>query len=327
MRVLTTFPGCAAGAVFALLGPAGAAPAATYDWTLSGGGDSGSGTLQTGGAAGGGYDILSLAGTIDGQAVALFGGQPGPNGAYTPGNWVYFNNTLYPNSASGSSNCAGGGAVLDGCGIALSIADAYGNIYFNYTGQGSGSYAYLVAPTTYNNFDASFAITPGTSADTYDWTLAGGGDTGSGTLETGAAAGGGYDILSLTGTIDGKAVTLFGGQPGPDGAYTPGDWVYFNNIFYPDSVSGSSSCAGGHAVLDGCGIALSIDGIYGNIYYNYTGNGAGAYAFLISPTSYNNFDAMFTIVPVPEPSSVSLFALGAAGVLLIRRRALSPLLA
>jgi hypothetical protein len=91
MRVLTTFPGCVAGAVFALLGSAGAAPAATYDWTLSGGGDTGSGTLVTGAAAGGGYNILSLAGTIDGEAVALFGGQPGPGGADTPGNWVYFN--------------------------------------------------------------------------------------------------------------------------------------------------------------------------------------------------------------------------------------------
>jgi hypothetical protein len=328
MRVLSRFPGFAAGAVVALLGSAGGAFAATYDWTLSGGGDTGSGQLETGAAAGGGNDILSFTGSIDGEAVALFGGQPGPSGADTPGNWVYFNNILYPDSVSGSSKCAGGAAVLDGCGIALSVGGAYGNIYFNYTGQGSGPYAYLVAPTVHNNFDESFAITPGAAPDTYDWTLSGGGDTGSGTLKTGPAAGGGYDILSLTGSIDGTAVTLFGGQPGPDGADTPGDWVYFNNILYPDSVSGSSKCAGGDAVLDGCGIALSIDGIYGNIYFNYTGNGTGAYAFLTAPTTYNNFDATFTIVAVPEPSSVSLFALGAAGVLFIRRgRTLSSLFA
>jgi hypothetical protein len=107
--------GFAAGAVFALLSSAGGASAAWYEWTLSGGGDTGSGTLETGAVAGGGNDILSFTGSIDGETVGLFGGQPGPTGADTPGDWVYFNNILYPNSVSG-----------DDLGVALrqrSIAD------------------------------------------------------------------------------------------------------------------------------------------------------------------------------------------------------------
>jgi hypothetical protein len=324
MLVSYRVAGLTAGALFAFMGSAGDASAGWYDWTLSGGGDSGSGVLETGPADGGGVDILSLTGSIDGQAVTLYGGQPGPDGADTPGNWVYFNNILYPNSLSGSSHCAGGGAVLDGCGVALKIGSIYGNIYFNYTGHGAGTYAYLEAPTTHNNFDTTFTVAPGGASDIYDWTLSGDGDNGSGTLTTGAADGGGFDVVSLTGSIDGDAVALYGGQPGPDGAYTPGDWVYFNNIFYPNSVSGSSKCAGGDAKLDGCGIALTINGAYGNIYYNYTGQGSGAYAFLIAPTTYNNFDATFTIAAVPEPSSLSLMALAGAGALYIRSRRRTP---
>jgi hypothetical protein len=126
---------------FFFAGSIGTACATTdYQWTLSGGGVSGSGLLTTGAADNGGYDVLSFTGSIDGNALMLYGGQPGPNGASTPGGGVYFDNILYPALNSGSPNCAGGATLVDGCGIAFSILDGYGNIFDNYSGKGTGAY-------------------------------------------------------------------------------------------------------------------------------------------------------------------------------------------
>lgn len=160
----------------------------------------------------------------------------------------------------------------------------------------------------------ALSVSTGTaSATVYDWTLSGGGDTGSGTLTTGAADGGGYDVLSFLGTIDGYAVALSGGQPGPTGNGSPGPF-YFDNIIYPALNSGTPNCAGGKTLLDGCGIAFTIDGGYGNIFDNYSGTGTGAYVYsIVAASSSNNLDANFAITQVPEPSSLSLLVVMVAG--------------
>jgi hypothetical protein len=162
---------------------------------------------------------------------------------------------------------------------------------------------------------------------TYQWTLSGGGASGSGLLVTGAADNGGYDVLSFTGSVDGSPVTLYGGQPGPLGASGPG--VYYDNILYPGLTSGSSSCAGGHTLVDGCGIAFNLGSGIGNIFDNYSGTGTGSYIYGFSSATINtdDYDATFAIAaytpptPTPEPGSVLLLATGlvAMGLLKLKR--------
>jgi len=168
---------------------------------------------------------------------------------------------------------------------------------------------------------ALFISAGSASATVFTWSLTGGGDTGSGTLVTGPAAGAGFDVLSFSGLIDGNVVALFGGQPGPIGASGP-DTIYYDNILYPNSDPGTSNCAGGSAAVDGCGILFAIDGGYGNIFDNYSGTGTGpsVYSTVIASTAYNNFNARFTVSAVPEPWSLSMLAAAAAALALITRR-------
>ena len=48
---------------------------------------------------------------------------------------------------------------------------------------------------------------------------------------------------------------------GPDG-------FYYDNIIYPKSNPGTPNCAGGAAIVDGCGILFTINSNYGNIFLN-----------------------------------------------------------
>ncbi|WP_158788773.1 hypothetical protein [Granulicella sp. L46] len=55
---------------------------------------------------------------------------------------------------------------MDNCGIAFSLGDGYGNIYYNDTGKGTGAYEYTFVDDFQNtsDLDATFAITPSTAA-------------------------------------------------------------------------------------------------------------------------------------------------------------------
>jgi len=165
-------------------------------------------------------------------------------------------------------------------------------------------------------------------ADVYNWTLSGGGDTGSGQLVTGAADGGGHDILSFTGSIDGDPVSLYGGQPGSLGASAPGG-IYYDNIIYPSLNSGTLNCAGGATFVDGCGIAINIDGGIGNIWSSYPGDGvSGAGAYIYTSPSYINGNANFTLTAAPEPGVLSTLTFGlivmSLSVIGIKRRKCIP---
>jgi hypothetical protein len=133
---------------------------------------------------------------------------------------------------------------------------------------------------------------------------------------TGAADGGGYDVLSFTGSIHGDPVSLYGGQPGPLGA--PGPGVYYNNILYPHLKSGSPNCAGGATFVDGCGIAININGGVGNIWSSYVGDGvSGTGAYVYSAPSYVNGNADFTIAAAPEPRVLFTLTIGLLVISLI----------
>ena len=125
----------------ACLAAAVPASATVYLWTMTGGGDSGSGRLVTGAADNGGFDIVSFTGTIDGDPVALLGGQP--RGATTTADGAYlYDNILYAPPDN---------PVFDINGVLFSDAGEEGNLFY---GWGTpGNYSYYRSP-----FDQAYDI-------------------------------------------------------------------------------------------------------------------------------------------------------------------------
>jgi hypothetical protein len=125
----------------ACLAAAVPASATVYLWTMTGGGDSGSGALVTGAADNGGSDIVSFTGAIDGDPVALLGGQPGGATLSADGAYIY-DNILYPPPDN---------PVFDINGVLFSNAGEEGNLFY---GLGApGDYSYYRSP-----FDQAYDI-------------------------------------------------------------------------------------------------------------------------------------------------------------------------
>ncbi|MGA7196431.1 MAG: PEP-CTERM sorting domain-containing protein [Roseiarcus sp.] len=186
---------------------------------------------------------------------------------------------------------------------------------------------------------------------TTNWVVYGA-DRGSGLMTLGPADNGGYDILSMTGTIDGNPITLLGGQPGwlpglPNSNTPPGvtaapaysvDGLTFDNIVYPASNSPDIPCFGpttssSNQFADAYGILFNYNGGEGEIWGNgtappYIFGPPGAYTFEVATgistpasgdtpqtpiISYYNGDVGFQ-VGVPEPSTWAMIIVGFAGL-------------
>jgi hypothetical protein len=140
-----------AGIGTALLSAIAPASATLYDWTLTGGGDYGSGTLTTGAPDNGGFDILAFTGTIDGDPVALLGGQPGgatlsPDGAYI------FDNILYPPPDQ---------PMFDFYGVLFSTGGEEGNLFYGWGAPGDYSFFRSAFDQAYDiaNNSVTFTLT------------------------------------------------------------------------------------------------------------------------------------------------------------------------
>ena len=154
-------------------------------------------------------------------------------------------------------------------------------------------------------------LTSFASATPYAWRFSGGADTGSGTLDTGAASGGGLEVIDLTGTIylDGGVyagtVSLIGGDPGFPGALAEPEAVAYDNIVYPTNPAG---------LVDGNGILMGLAG--GPYVAEIDLRGSGNYDLPVSssaaagPTLYTATGLTFTLTEIPEPSSVALLTAG-----------------
>jgi hypothetical protein len=154
-----------------------------------------------------------------------------------------------------------------------------------------------------------------TSAATFVWNLEGGIGTylsGSGTLQTGQASGGGFTIVAFSGSIDGLQVSLLGGDPG-GAAISPTGAFNYDNLFFPTATE----------MLDSHGVLLSVAGEEGNIWNNGV---PGSYSYWrgVGPSyDYSDSAVTFTAYPliampqqptaggpsaVSEPAAASLLA-------------------
>ncbi|HUZ71736.1 MAG TPA: PEP-CTERM sorting domain-containing protein [Stellaceae bacterium] len=149
----------------------------------------------------------------------------------------------------------------------------------------------------------------------------GDGVVGSGTLITSdaidptAPLAGAYDILSISGTVNGEAITGLLGTVGP-AAYSPDGYFIYDNDFY---AAGSASAAGGYFDDDGLLFTTSTGSynlFYDGISYRYWADDGSGVAVA--------FSTVDPPPPVPEPSSGVLFASGMTGLLFASRRKARP---
>lgn len=121
-----------------------------------------------------------------------------------------------------------------------------------------------------------------------------------GTLTTGAFSGGHATITGITGAVNGTAIaSLLSTNPG----YAGND----NILFSP-----------GTPYLDDFGVSFSLTG--GDTVNMYYGN--GVCNMYDSTSSIDSYEASFTLTPIaaPEPGTLSLLALGALGLLVLRKK-------
>jgi hypothetical protein len=161
----------------------------------------------------------------------------------------------------------------------------------------------------------SVATAPGYAA-AYNFTISGpapnlGGlsFSGSGTLTTGAASGGGTLITSISGEIGGVAINAL---------LAPGGFEDNDDLFFPNAPTATS-------LLDTAGVAFTdVDGGKFDVFSFFTPGS------VIPPASVNPYGEIttagafgvgtFAVTPAPEPASLSLLCVAAVCMGAIRKR-------
>ncbi len=155
----------------------------------------------------------------------------------------------------------------------------------------------------------------------YDtFSFSGDGVTGEGTITTSstpdptAPLGDAYDILSISGEVNGEAITGLAGEQGGSVEYSSDGYFIYDNDFYP---AGAASAAGGY--FDDDGLLLVVGGTDYNLFFDgtnywYWADQGGGVAV--------TFTATDPPAPVPEPPSALLFGTMLLGAtIFLRRRA------
>ncbi|HUK60998.1 MAG TPA: PEP-CTERM sorting domain-containing protein [Stellaceae bacterium] len=139
----------------------------------------------------------------------------------------------------------------------------------------------------------------------YDFSFSGDGVAGAGTIITAATPDpsaplpDAYDILSISGEVNGSPITGLAGGVGPV-EYSADGYFIYDNDFY---VAGAASPAGGF--FDDDGLLLDTAGNDYNLFYDgsnywYWADQGGGIAV--------SFNAVDPPAPVPEPGTLPLFA-------------------
>jgi hypothetical protein len=159
-------------------------------------------------------------------------------------------------------------------------------------------------------FAACVSVMP-VQAAVYNIDLTAGSYTVDAWITTGAADGGGFDILNIAGGVSGPGggmiTGLVGGQPGPGTNLSPNGAFYYDNIYYPSPAD---------PVVDNNGLLFSVKNSASE--WNIYSNGPDSYALwaAVNSSSYNpaTNTTTFSASAVPEPSTWAMMILGFIGV-------------